>query len=320
MKKIFLLSLCCAAFLYGNDSSGNKNQTEITLNGLTLGASVSLFNAKSHETLYMPQGYATAGRRVSELTWKAKNIPLLGLNAEYEFYKGLGVYFGYQKDAFGDDGVMDDYDWISNTYPNVRTHWSHHENTKVDKIEVLDFGMKYKYTFDDVQMDTVSNVDTWIKLGYTQEKQKFQAYDGYGEYLLSPVSFSGLVITYEQEYKGPYLGLGADFKNEQYTFNIGMKYSPIMKAEYTDRHHQRIPAFTEDADFDNITMIGVNVGVGYKITQNQALTLSYEYTKYDDKKGDRIRRFDDGTVYNWPNATGIDSESNVVQLEYTYKF
>ena len=293
---------------------------EYSLNGLILGMDISNFNSTSHETLYVPEGYAGAGRKISELTWKAEDVKLLGINASYNFTNGLGLYAGYKKNISTGDGVMDDLDWVDNSNPGRLTHWSHHDNTDVDDITIFDLGLKYRYNFDNIGIDTISSINTWITLGYKQEKIEFNAYDGYGEYLGVPVSFSGLGITFKQEYKGPYLGLGADFKNKYFILNLGIKYSPYMSAEYSDRHHMRIPAFTETTSFDDTDMVSFDIGLGYTFYKHHSIGLSYQYTDYDYIRGDRTRNYDDGSSITWKNTAALDSKNHILSLSYQYTF
>lgn len=316
MKNILLSICCCVAIVQAEDLIENK----LNLNGFTVGASISTFNSTSHETLYMPQGYASAGRKISELTWKAENVKLLGIEANYSFSNGFDFYAGYKKNIETGDGVMDDLDWIDNANPDILTHWSHHDNTEVDNVSILDLGLKYVYSIKDVEIETVSSINTWVSLGYKYENQKFNAYDGYGNYSGVPVSFSGLGITYEQEYKGPYIGVGADFKNKNYFLNLVLKYSPIMSAEYSDRHHMRTPPFTETSSLGDTDMINFSIGLGYMIDNKQTISLSYEYTQYDYVRGGRTRYFDDGTIGDWANSAAIDSKNSMIDLKYSYKF
>lgn len=321
MKNILLSICCCLAIMQAEDIVEKKSvEMETVSNSFTLGASISNFNSTSHETLYIPQGYASAGRKISELTWEAKNIKLLGINAAYDFNNGLGVYVDYKKNITTGNGVMDDLDWVDNANPDVLTHWSHHNNTDVDNVSILDLGLKYGYNFTDLSMETVSSINTWVSIGYRYENQKFSAYDGNGVYLGFPVVFSGLGITYEQEYKGPYIGIGADLKNKNILLNLGFKYSPMMSTEYQDRHHQRVPAFTEKSNLDETDMINFNIGLGYIIDKSQTISLSYEYTKYDYIRGNRTRYFDNGTVGGWDNSAAVDSKNSMINLKYSYIF
>lgn len=164
----------------------------------------------------------------------------------------------------------------------------------------------------------IQNIGFCTCLGYKQEKMKIKSYDGYGIYYGIPITFSGLGLTFDQEYKGPYIGIGTDYKYKDLIFDFGVRYTPLMRATYTDRHHM-IP-FTEKARFDDTSMVNVNLGVGYQISKHQQLGLFYEYTRYAYVRGDRIRTFDDGSAYSWPNSSAIESKNSIFDLTYSYSF
>lgn len=316
MKNI-LLSICCCTVILQAGEVMKKNSVEIESKStsFTIGASISSFNSISHETAYV-----SSGRKISELTWKAENVKLLGIDASYDFSNGFGLYAGYNKNITTGDGVMDDLDWLDNSNPNNLTHWSHHDNTDVDNVSILDLGLKYGYNFTDISMETVSSINTWVSLGYKYEYQKFSAYDGNGIYVGVPVSFSGLGITYEQEYKGPYIGVGADFKNEDFILNLGFKYSPLMSADYTDVHHKRVPPRTFTSDLDETSMLNFNIGLGYMIDKSQKISLSYEYTKYDYVRGDETYQDAGGPSVSLTDVAAVDSKNSMINLEYSYTF
>ncbi len=281
------------------------------LKGVTLEVTLSNMNVQTKELLYVPNGYTGAGRKISELIWKADDVKLIGLKTTYNLSDEIGVFINFTKNLTN-DGTMDDFDWLDNTNPNTKTNWSHHENTKVSNVEILDLGFTHEINFGEI--------NTWLGLGYKFEKMEFKAYDGYGSYAGIPVNFSGLGITFEQEYKGPYIELGVGYNYQNFDFFLSTRYSPIISIEYTDRHHLRNPAFTEVSNIDDTSMVGIKLASSYKVDSNQKIKLEYAYTNYDYKRGDRIRSFDDGTVYSWENSTGMESKNSSILISYSYIF
>lgn len=285
-----------------------ETNTTSSFKNFSFGASTSIFNSKSHETIYIPAGYANAGRKISELTWEAKDVNLIGINLGYK-HNSVDFYISYKKNISNGNGVMDDLDWVDNN-PDTLTHWSHHDNTDVTNVSILDLGLKKRFELE--------YISPWLGIGYRQDKQTYKAYDGYGNYEGIPVTFSGLGITFEQKYEGPYVNLGADYNYRDFTLDFSLKYSPIMNAEFTDRHHFR--SFTSATSFDKTSMLNFNFGFGYNIDINQIIIISYESTEYKYIRGDRTRTYDDGTVYYWSDSSALDSTNSLINIFYKYKF
>ena len=301
MKKKLLTFIYCATAIQASVLIDNTN--------FSFAVSSSIFDSKSHETVYIPAGYRAAGRKISELTWEVKDVKLLGVALRYQS-KDIGLYISYKKNISTSDGVMDDLDWVNNTNPNTLTHWSHHENTDVTNVSILDLLIKKIYVFESISL--------WKGIGYRQENQTYKAYDGYGNYNGTPLTFDGLGITFKQKYEGLYLSLGADYNYRDITFNLSAKYSPLIYAEYEDRHHFR--NFTSTTNFNETSMLNLNFGFAYNIDIHQAVSLSYEYTDYDYVRGDRIRTYDNGTSYRWNDSIALDNVNSLINIAYVYKF
>ncbi len=286
----------------------------ILKNTFKISTSLSNFNSKSEQYIYNLNN----GRKISQLTWNADNIKLFGLGIEYKKYD-VELFANYKMNLKDGNGLMDDYDWLSNSAPDTWTHWSHHENTQVKDIRILDLGIKKEYYI---------NKTTKLKanLGYKWEKQLFEAYDGSYIYSSSGSlrdlegTFSGIGITYNQEYKGFYLGAEFEKKYNNIKFFLNTKYTPWMEVEFTDTHHKRVPAFTDYTSFDKTSMYSLGAKVDYDITSNQTLSLSYDYTKYSNIRGNRVRSY--VTAYNLslPNTVGVESSNDLITLKYVYSF
>jgi len=199
---------------------------------------------------------------------------------------------------------MDDLDWADSLNPDTITHWSHHENTNVDNVSILDLGAIKRFELEYIK--------PWVSVGYKQEYQTYKAYDGYGVYDGTPVSFNGLGITFEQKYEGLYISLGAEYTYNDFIFSLSTKYSPIMDASYSDTHHFR--SFTSTTIYDETTMYSLNLTAEYNINVNQSVSLSYAYTKYDYIRGDETRNNDDGTVYYLSDSSALDSQNSNHQV------
>lgn len=292
----------------------NYINNSILKDTLEISTSLSNFNSKSEQYIYN----LGDGRKISQLTWNADNVKLFGLGLKYKTDE-VAFYANYKTNIKDGDALMDDYDWLEDSTPDTWTHWSHHENTQVKDIKILDLGITRSH-----YLNSSTKLNTSI--GYKWEKQLFKAYDG--SYVYSSSSgfrdlegnISGLGITYNQEYKGLYLGveLEKNYKNINFLFNT--KYTPLMNVEFTDTHHLRVPAFTDYTSFDKTSMFSLGAKADYFITKNQILSLSYDYTKYTKIRGNRVRSYETGYDLSLPNTVGIESSNDLLTLDYIYKF
>lgn len=290
----------------------NKN---ILKNTIKVTTSLSNFNSKSEQYIYS----SSDGRKISQLTWNADNIKLFGLGLAYKT-NNIEFYVNYKTNLENGNGLMDDYDWVYDSSPDTWTHWSHHENTQVKDIRILDLGITRSHYFD-------KSIKVSTNIGYKWEKQLFKAYDGSYIYSSSSTSLrdlegniSGLGITYDQEYKGFYLGAEVEKKFNNIKFIFNTKYTPLMDVEFTDTHHLRVPAFTDYTSFDKTSMYSLGAKLDYSITSNQILSFAYDYTKYAKIKGNRIRSYVTGYDLSLPNTVGIESSNDLFIFEYMYKF
>jgi outer membrane protease len=284
---------------------------------IKLNVSMSNFNSNSEQYIY----YAPTGQKISQLTWEAKNVELLGLGIEYKI-RDVGIFLNYKTNNKNGDGLMDDYDWVYEPEPDTWTHWSHHENTVVEDINILDLGISKEFNI-------YQKTKLIMSLGYKWEKQLFKAYDGTYIYSGSDLpsefraytgTFNGKGITYKQEYNGFYIGADLEKEYKDFDFLVNVKYTPKMNVEFTDTHHMRNPSFTDYTSFDETSMLSLGLGINYNINVNQMLSFYYDYTKYSYIRGDRVRSYVIG--YNWqlPESVGVESENNMISLQYTYKF
>jgi outer membrane protease len=297
-----------------NIKNENILKDTILKDTIKITTSLSNFNSKSEQYIY-----SNNGRKISQLSWEAKNVKLFGVGIEYK-KNNMRLYANYKMNIKSGDGLMDDYDWVYESSPDTWTHWSHHENTQVQDVKILDLGVNGDYYLDKETKLTTS-------LGYKWEKQLFKAYDGSYIYSESPSgfrnlegNFTGIGITYDQEYKGFYLGAELEKKFNNVNFLFNLKYTPWMDVEFTDTHHKRVPAFTDYTSFDQTSMFSFGSEIDYNINSNQMLSFSYEYTKYSKVRGDRVRSYVTGYNWNLPNSVGIESSNDLITVEYVYKF
>ncbi|WP_333804846.1 omptin family outer membrane protease [Sulfurospirillum sp.] len=309
-KNLLLTFILTASSLLATENVLQKE--EYDFQGLTLGVSLSMFNSTTNEYLYDMD----VNRKVSELVWKAKNVKLLGVETRYKINNTLETYIEYKKNISNNNSLMDDYDWLEDD-PTILSMWSHHEETKNTNVSLLDIGLKYSLNlFEDLPL--------WVSLGYKDEKAKFQSYNGFGIYdgyyfEFDKIGYGGLLITFEQEYKGPYIGMGTSYQYDDFIFDSSLQYSPFMNVSYTDIHHKR--PFVENSHFNDTSMVSLHFGTTYQLSTHQNIIVSYALTRYDFEKGDRDRVFTDvGKAYYWENSAALKSKNSQISLAYRYTF
>ena len=253
---------------------------------------------------------------MSQLVWKAKNVKLFGVETRYKITNPLEAYVEYKKNISSNNSVMDDYDWLADD-PTILSLRPHHEETKNPTVSLLDIGLKYSLNlFEDVPL--------WVSLGYKDEKATFQGYNGFGIYdgyyfEFAKLGYGGLLITFKQEYKGPYIGMGTSYPYDDFIFDASLQYSPLMNVSYTDIHHKR--PFVENSHFDDTSMVSLHLGTTYQLSTHQNIILSYTWTHYAFEKGDRDRVFTDvGEAYYWENMAALKSKNSQISLAYRYTF
>lgn len=331
MKKFLLILILINSFLFSNELESNlkndlattslineekdiKIKIDETINSVqklnsnySLKMKISNKNITTNEIVYS----WNREQKVSELIWES-NLKVL----EFEFNKknffkkfNLTINYGF---PITNNGYMEDYDWAFIGAPTLNTHWSKHPNTLVEKGKFFDIYFDKKLQYKKLN-------DFSFLLGFNYEYVQFKAYDGYGTYYGSPVSFSGLGITFDQEFYGPYIGFKYNKNYKDIDFNLITKYSPLVFAEYSDNHHFR--NFIETSNFDFGSMIKIMLNIDYNIDENNVIGLEGEYVKYFNNSGDRIRHFyDDDTYLFMEDMADLDSKSINFSITYKYKF
>lgn len=258
----------------------------------------------------------TNGKKISELTWKAENVQLLNAGLEFNLKDRIFISGDLKSNFTNNDMVMDDYDWSVANPNNDWSHWSHHENTKVEDIKMLDVNAKYKF----------ETLPVYIGVGYKYEKFEYTASDGDYIYSSDPGfrdlkgTFSGLGITYEHTLKMPYLMAGTDF-NVTKDFNIGadVAYSNFAKFDDKDTHHFRNLEFVDDLDYTNY--FGANIYANYSFTKLLSLGVVYNYNKYDTAKGNStIKDLTNGNSGSFDNNAGLEHENQSISAKLKFKF
>lgn len=307
MKKIIILMLLFSSPLFAK----------------TIGVSLSKYTSKSHEFVYSP---TNTSYKISELIWKINDANMLGINASFDLQKEMTIDIEYKTKISAEDNSMQDFDWLQ--VGKEWTHFSNHPNTKLVSANILDMVI--------VKLMKAQNFDWKIRAGIKNESRKFESYDGTyiystgSEFRNSRGEFSGLGITYSEDFTSIYGAIEINKEVQKWNFLGQLSFSPFYTAKSSDRHHFR--NFVNNNKFegiDNGTMFGLKLGINYKVAKNYNLGISFEEIEYSQAKGITTRNYDDITSANRDNFTklstsyagaGISNKYSMINIYLKYNF
>ena len=309
-----LAAPCHALELTGVSSSDGK--THLTLNS-------GLLKGESGEYVYDADGISgITGYKISELQWSLDDVPMVGLELAHEV-GDFTLNLDYWTNAGEGEGSMDDYDWL---YVGLDwSHWSHHDNTAVRDISRFDISGDFV-----INRFRWENTALYASLGYRQDHLEWQATGGEGVYSIdsyrdSYVIFPDIpVISYEQTYRTPYVGLGIHSKGRSggtnITLDARLRFSDWVDAEDVDTHHLRALRFEEEGDGGRWTAFDVRMV--FALGRQLDFRIGYSSTEYQEVSANTlITDLTDGSESFYPGDTaGLDHSSSMVSLGLGYRF
>lgn len=291
----------------------NINQKVLVVSGRM---SLNLLHGESGEYVYEP----SRNHKLSELQWQIEDVYMLGLGGSISPLAWLklnaDLWFKLNKGS----GNMDDFDWYIENFQY--TDWSHHEN--VDLTRGVMFDINAEMTFYEYMANRFYGIvgfkyDTWEweAFGGSYTYSTFALYDTVGSF-----ADDEKVISYEQNYYAPYIGLGfsSDLSETPLTFSGRVIYSPFVSGDDKDQHHLRDLVFEEE--YDSGTLFSCDLTGSYHFTSNITMTLAYHFQLYDEMRGsttitDNVtgqKTFFSGDV------AGMDHSSHMFSLGVEYMF
>lgn len=271
-------------------------------------------NTTSNEYVYADGTY---DRKISELIWKNTNANLFDIAVSDSITKSMFIDIKFQYLLNQSDSVMDDFDWLDDSNPTKWSDHSNHTNTKMTDFYILDlsFGEKFHMT---------KLFDTIISVGYMRSYKRFKAYGGTYTYSQRGTtnrnitgSFSGLGLTYSEEFNSFYVGLQIMKKLSIVDLSIDIKYSPFTYAQNSDTHHYRF--FENVSKFESIKMLNIGFKPIIKFNKKSKLRLDISWTKYFKTLGNTKRTYykdtAESTKYDWSKPySGAGIENSYLTL------
>lgn len=292
------------------DTSISVNDSVVMVSGRM---SLGLLNGEAHELVYD----ADSGRKVSELIWDLDNVLMLGAGVTVSPLSWLRLNADVGVAVTEGEGNMDDYDWLATNYDGY-TDWSTHDDLEIDKGLTLDLNAEFAILRHNQSV-------LFAVVGYRHDNWSWVARGG--DYIYSTTYLGDTrgsfqdgveVISYEQTYDTPYIGIGFQADLTPVSISGRLIGSTLVSAEDEDIHHLRNIRFEED--FDNGDMIGVDFAVTYKLNAQMALVGSFKYLEFNEVKGEtRATDLTTGQTYLFAgDSAGLDNETSTIALAFTY--
>ncbi len=317
--------LSFSLFMVSNVSAGTPvksgppapaDQTIISDNhGITMSAHIAtgVLNGESREFAYNTSN----GAKLSELIWTIDNVMMANFGLTLTTPRWLNVNLDFWFNLT-DNAEMDDYDWFVTGLP--WTHWSNHPDTTLTSGTMLDIN-------GEINIIAPSEFTLFAIVGFKRDNWSWDAKGG--TYIYSVNGFrdstgtfpSGQkVISYEQYFNVPYLGLGFGFGTTSFKVKAKVFGSPYLWAGQTDDHYLRNLRF--ESDLSGGTMIGVDIAAFYYFTENFAVSLGVFAQSYSELKGEEtITDTSTGQSYKVSgDPSGFDHESAMFSFGLHYRF
>jgi plasminogen activator len=273
--------------------------------------SVGYLTGKSRELVY------DYGYKLSELDWTLDQVLMLGAGLSVKPLSWLRFNGNIWVNAGDGNGTMDDYDWMVDGWD--WTHWSHHNDVSV--TEGLLFDINTELTFLKFNEASIFAI-----VGYRHDHWKWEGKGG--SYIYSTYYFRDTygsfpdnekVITYEQTYDVPYLGIGFHANLDPVTLAGRFIGSTLVSSKDEDHHLLRDLVIT--SSLDSGKMYGMDFGCTYNFTSHIAATAAIQYLKYEELKGSKTYRYTTtGQQTTYQDTSGMDNESTLISLSALFTF
>ena len=258
--------------------------------------------------------------KLSQLDWDIKNIPVLGINADFNLFRYINIGFDGSVGIPVKSGNMQDYDWLNSVkgdgnYPD----WYYDDWTELTNYSIHNNFLEKYITFSarlGVNIFLPAEIKLIPTISYHYDFISFSGKDGYSIYKWDKwqqKSFSGKVIDYQQELNAMLLGLSVNISTiSKAFFSVDFSISPNMTFINAVDYHYRSrniddlsgKAFWDS--FSGLSQIKANIISQYKFNKYHSLGLSTSLTYIPASKGDtRINALtEDGEISkgSWSGA------------------
>ncbi len=264
----------------------------------------------------------------SQLDWNVKTIALFGLQADFDIIRYISLGFSGSFAVPQRSGFMQDYDWLN----SVTTGWTDEDPTECtnfsEHINKLDKYIIFK-AFLGGNIYLPAEIKVTPRLGYRYEFIRFTGYYGYSDYKWNNhqiQSFTGKVISYEQEINSLLLGLNIKLACIPRTIiNLNFDISPRAGTlNAIDYHYARTTAFLDK--FTKLLLLESGLRVQYAFSKNHSAGISGSLQYIPLSKGSTynrgINRKGELTGDSWQALSGCNggTERFIWSLGLNYSF
>lgn len=241
----------------------------------------------------------------SQLDWDVRNIPVFGINADFNLLKYINIGIDTSVGTPKKSGNMQDYDWLNFIF------WKNEPHTELTNYSIHDnFLLEYK-TFSASAGPNIklpADITLTPKLSYYYEFISFDGKDGYCTYKSNnweKEDFSGKVISYKQETNALLFGLSVTVETLPKAYFYADMFIPIIYLlNAVDYHYNRGLLFWDNCS--QIFQLQTHTTAQYKFNKYHSVGLSTSLQYIPLSHGDTRSRL-------------IDSEGNILSDEAASK-
>ncbi|MGV6394729.1 omptin family outer membrane protease [Pseudomonas caspiana] len=291
------------------------NEQRLKVGSVDLSLGLGLLNGRSQEKVY------DDGEKLSQLTWDIKQVPTLHLGLAFHPLDWLSYDLRGWTRISGGNSHMKDYDWLSDEDVGW-THYSDHPKTRLKNAWQVEFAA----TARALKREDLS---VGVTAGY--QRSRFDWDSKGGSYTYS--SENGLrdregsfpdglkVISYQQTYDTPYLGLVGLYNLHNWTLESRFKYSNWVRSRDFDNHHLRATTFSSD-NGNTGRMQSLALGLTYNVNRQLSVKAGIDHQVYTSTKGNTLIK---DAFLGWsgvtePKSSAQTNRTTMTTLAVAYQF
>ncbi len=317
-RKTLLLITALSLSALGHQASADArvtNEQRLKVGSVDLSLGLGLLSGRSQEKVY------ENGEKLSQLTWDIKQVPTLHLGLAFHPLDWLSYDVrGWTRISAG-NSHMKDYDWLSDEDVGW-TDYSDHPNTRLRNAWQLEFaatGWALKR----------ENLALGVTAGYQRSRFDWDAKGGSYVYS-SPDGFrdvegripDGLnVISYQQTYDTPYLGLVGLYNLRNWSLESRFKYSQWVRSRGFDTHHLRATTFSDD-NGNTGRMQSLALGLTYNLNPQLSVKAGIDHQVYTSTRGNVLIKeaYSGYSGRTEPKSSAQTNRTTLTTLAVAYQF